>query len=208
MPDTPPTLGLVLAGGLARRMGGDKAFVELGGRPLLALALERLGAQCDRVAINANGPALREREFGATVVADGVAGFPGPLAGVLAGLDYAAAAGLDFIATLPVDTPFAPRDLVARLHRARRAAGANIAVAASGGRRHHVVALWPVSIADDLREALTVEQERGVARYCARHAVAEAEWPTTPFDPFFNINTPEDLGEAERRLAEVSSLRR
>ena len=120
----------------------------------------------------------------------------GPLAGVLAGLRFSRARGCDFVCTLSVDAPFAPSDLVARLHAARRAAHADIAVAASGGRRHHVVALWPVALEEELARALA-EGVRKVEAYAARHAVAEAEWPTTPHDPFFNVNRPDDLARAE-----------
>jgi molybdenum cofactor guanylyltransferase len=194
------TLGLVLAGGLARRMGGDKAFVEIGGRTLVSRVVERLGAQCDDLAINANGDPARFSGAGARVIADTVAGQPGPLAGVLAGLDFARENGFGFVVSLPVDTPFAPEDLVARLHASRKEARAEIAVACSGGRQHHAAALWPVALAQDIRRALTVEGERSVGRLLARYAVAIAEWPDAPFDPFFNVNSPEDVAMAEARL--------
>lgn len=189
----------MLAGGLARRLGGvDKAQVVLAGRPLIAHALARLGPQCRRLAINANGDASRLAVFGAAVLPDSIPGFVGPLAGVLAGLDFARAEGFDDVLTLSVDAPFAPRDLAARLRQARLASGADIAVAASGGRRHHVIALWPVRIAAPLRRALVDEDLRKVERFVARWAVAEVAWTTAPSDPFFNVNTPEDLAEAER----------
>ena len=191
------TLGLVLAGGLARRMGGDKALVEIGGRTLLSRAVERLGTQCDGLAVNANGDAARLAVEGAVVIADSMPGNPGPLAGVLAGLDFARANGFSFVVSLPVDTPFPPADLVARLHAARAEDGAQIAVACSGGRQHHAVALWPVALAADIRRALTSEQQRSVGRLLARHRVATAEWPVAPFDPFFNVNTSEDVATAE-----------
>jgi molybdopterin-guanine dinucleotide biosynthesis protein A len=194
------TLGLVLAGGLARRMGVDKAFVEVGARTLLARAAERLGAQCDAVAVNANGDAARYAAVGARVIADSISGNPGPLAGVLAGLEFAREGGFDFVVSLPVDTPFAPEDLVARLRLSRETAEASIAVACSGGQKHHAVALWPVLLADDIRHALTVERQNSVGRFCARYSVACADWPVTPFDPFFNVNTPEDVATAEELL--------
>lgn len=191
-------LGLVIAGGRARRMGGtDKALAPLSGRPLVAHAFERLGPQCAALAISANGDPSRFSPFGVPVVADDVPGFAGPLAGVLAGLELARASGFDLVASLAVDTPFAPRDLVARLHAARRAAGADITVAESGGRMHHVVALWPASLATDLRRALAEEGLRKVESYLARHRVAVAEWPIGAIDPFFNVNSPDDLAVAE-----------
>lgn len=213
--DSQRILGLVLAGGLSRRMGVDKAFVTLAGRPLVAHALDRLRAQCAGVAINSNGDAARFAAFGVPVVADGVKGFPGPLAGVLAGLDYAGRNGFDAVVTLPVDTPLAPDDLVARLVAASGAASgatsgaasgatsgaAKIAVAASGGQAHHAVALWSTSLAQDVRRALEVEGERGVARFAARYDPAIVEWPVGGLDPFFNINAPDDLAVAARALS-------
>ena len=193
------TFGLILAGGQGRRMGGaDKAGLTLGGRPLAAHAIARLGPQCDALALNANGEPARFAPFNLPVLADEIAD-AGPLAGVLAGLRFSRENGLRFVCTLSVDAPFAPLDLVARLHAARRAAGAEIAVAASGGRRHHVIALWPVALETDLARALA-DGMRKVEAYAARHAVAAAEWPATPHDPFFNVNRPEDLARAEEML--------
>lgn len=201
--DSQRILGLVLAGGLSRRMGVDKAFVTLAGRPLVAHALDRLRAQCAGVAINSNGDAARFAAFGVPVVADGVKGFPGPLAGVLAGLDYAGRNGVAAVVTLPVDTPLAPDDLVARLVAASGATSgaAKIVVAASGGQTHHAVALWSASLAQDVRRALEVEGERSVARFAARYDPAIVEWPVGGLDPFFNINAPDDLAVAARALS-------
>ena len=193
--------GLILAGGLSRRMGGgDKALRPLGGEPMLERVIRGLAPQCAGLALNANGDAARFAAFGLPVVADGVEGFLGPLAGVLAGLEWVAREA-ECVVTLAADTPFAPPDLVARLVEARRAAGADIAVAGSGGRRHHVVALWPVALAGALRRALVEEGVRKVESFVDRFKVAEAEWPAAPFDPFFNVNTPEDLAAAEARIA-------
>lgn len=190
------TLGLILAGGRGRRLGGvDKALLTLGGRPLAGHAVARLGPQCGALALNANGEAARFAQFGLPVLADEVSD-AGPLAGVLAGLRFSREKGFRFLCTLSVDAPFAPADLVARLHAARRTAGAEIAVAASGGRRHHVIALWPVALEADLARALEAG-ERKVEAYAARHAVIEADWPATPHDPFFNVNRPDDLARAE-----------
>lgn len=196
--------GVLLAGGLARRMGGgDKPLLELGGRPILAQAVERLRPQCAALVLNANGDPARFSAFGLPVVADSVAGFAGPLAGVLAGMDYAAAHWPDVtdILSAPADTPFLPSDLVARLHAAREAAGARIAVAASGGRVHHAVALWPMALRDALCRALVEEDVRKVSAFIERHANVSVDWPMEPYDPFFNVNRPEDVARAEEIIA-------
>jgi molybdopterin-guanine dinucleotide biosynthesis protein A len=191
------TQGVILAGGLARRMGGgDKPLRPLGGRPMLEHVLARLAPQCAALAINANGDAARFAAWGLPVWPDPVPGHPGPLAGILAALEEAR---LPFVVTVPGDTPFLPGDLVARLHAARAASGATIACAASGGQAHPPVALWPRALAADLRAAL-LAGERKIDRWAARHGVALADWPAEPFDPFFNANTPAELAEAEARL--------
>ncbi|MFI5012506.1 MAG: molybdenum cofactor guanylyltransferase MobA [Hyphomicrobiales bacterium] len=203
---TEPTLGVLLAGGLARRMGGgDKPLRMVGGKPLLVHVIERLGAQCEALMLNANGEPDRFFVYGLPVVADSVEGFAGPLAGVLAGLDWAARhhKGVPWLVSVATDTPFLPGDLVARLHAARQAEGATLACAASGGRTHPVIGLWPVEMREELRRALVVERLRKIDLFTARHKLAVAEWPAEPYDPFFNANAPEDLAEAERiaRLA-------
>ena len=188
-------------------MGGvDKALVRLDGQPLLAHAIARLSGQCSALAISANGDAARFASFGLPVVADDIPGFAGPLAGVLAGLEHAGKGGFGLVVTLPVDTPFAPHDLVARLDEARSGAAVDISVAESGGRRHHAVALWPVSIAGDIRRSLIGCVERGVARFSARYKTATAEWPTAPFDPFLNVNTPDDVVAANAALRAASGV--
>jgi molybdopterin-guanine dinucleotide biosynthesis protein A len=202
MTDTgPPTLGLLLAGGLARRMGGgDKPLRTIAGRTILAHVIERLGIQCDGLLLNANGDPARFSDYGLPVVADSVPDFAGPLAGILAGLDWLAAnrPGAEWLVSVAADTPFIPRDLVARLHAAREAVNVPLACAASGGWTHPVIGLWPVSLREELRHALTVEDERKIDRWTARHGVVTVEWPTEPVDPFFNANRPDDLTEAER----------
>jgi molybdopterin-guanine dinucleotide biosynthesis protein A len=191
------TLGVVLAGGLARRMGGgDKPLRALGGRPMLDHVVARLAPQCAALALNANGDAARFAAWGLAVWPDPLPDHPGPLAGILAALENAT---LPWVVTVPGDTPFLPLDLVARLHAAREAAGAAIACAASGGQAHPPVALWPRALAAELRAAL-LDGERKIDRWTARHGVALADWPAAPFDPFFNANTPEELAEAETRL--------
>ncbi len=196
--------GVLLAGGLARRMGGgDKPLLELGGRPILAQAIERLRPQCADLLLNANGDPARFSVFGLPVVADSVEDFAGPLAGVLAGMDYASAHWPDVtdILSAPADTPFLPNDLVARLDAAREVAGAAIAVAASGGRVHHAVALWPVALREDLRRSLVEEGLRKVSAFISRYANVAVDWPAAPYDPFFNVNRPEDVEQAREIIA-------
>ncbi|WP_296576751.1 molybdenum cofactor guanylyltransferase MobA [Phreatobacter sp.] len=200
----PETLGVLLAGGLARRMGGgDKPLRSVGGVTLLDRAVARIGPQCDGLIVNANGDPARFAGLGLPVVADTVEGFAGPLAGILAALEWMAAQrpGMDWLVSIPTDSPFLPADLVPQLHAARAAAGAALACARSGDQVHPVVGLWPVSLAADLRHALVVEDMRKIDHWTARHGIAEAAWPTLPYDPFFNANSPEDLAEAEAILA-------
>jgi molybdopterin-guanine dinucleotide biosynthesis protein A len=195
------TLGLVLAGGLARRMGGgDKPRTMIGGQTILSRVIDRLTPQCTRLILNANGDPARFADTKLPVIADDVPDFAGPLAGVLAGLDWAAtnAPGIEYVASVPGDCPFLPRDLVARLHEARADAGLPLACASSGQWRHPVVALWPVALRDDLRQAVTQDGLRKIEVWTARHGVALAAWPAEPVDPFFNVNTPEDAAAAER----------
>jgi molybdopterin-guanine dinucleotide biosynthesis protein A len=200
---TPPTLGLVLAGGLARRMGGgDKARIEIGGVSILDRVLACLSAQCTGIVINANGDPTRFADTELTVVPDNVPDYPGPLAGILAGLDWLAAQdnGIEWIVSVPGDCPFLPDDLVEKLHLARRKMGAGVplACAGSGEWRHPVVGLWPLALRADLRKALVEEDLRKIEVWTARHGVAIAEWPVEPVDPFLNVNTPEDAAQAER----------
>jgi molybdenum cofactor guanylyltransferase len=200
----PDTLGVILAGGLARRMGGtDKMRIRIGGATILERVLERLRPQCAQLILNANTEAARFADAGLPVVADSVADFPGPLVGILAALDFAAARTpeIAWIVSAPSDCPFLPRDLLPRLHQARLDAGATIACAASGGRHHPVIALWPVALRADLRRALIEEGMRKVGEWSARYTVGVADWPIVPVDPFFNVNTPDDVAEAERLAA-------
>jgi molybdopterin-guanine dinucleotide biosynthesis protein A len=196
----PPTLGLILAGGLARRMGGgDKALLRIGGRTILERVLERMRPQCAGMVLNANGDASRFEPFGLPVVPDEVPDFAGPLAGVLAGLGWAERnePTVEWVVSVPGDCPFLPRDLVPRLHAARAQAGLTLACAHSGDWRHPVVALWPVRLRADLRRALVEEDLRKIEVFTARYGVVAADWPDRPIDPFLNVNTPEDLAAAE-----------
>jgi molybdopterin-guanine dinucleotide biosynthesis protein A len=203
--EIPPTPGVLLAGGLARRMGGgDKPMRQIAGRTILERVIARLNPQCDELILNANGDPARFASFGLTVIPDTVEDFPGPLAGILAGLDWTAAnrPEVAWVLSAAADCPFLPRDLVARLHRARAEQNAQLAVAASGGQSHPVIGLWCVALREDLRHALVVEDVRKIDRWTARYRLATETWPAEPFDPFFNANTMDDIAEAER-LAEM-----
>lgn len=196
--------GVLLAGGRAQRMGGgDKPLRMVDGRTILERAIARLAPQCSRLILNANGDPARFAGNGLPVVPDGVAGFPGPLAGILAGLDWVATHMPEarWMLSAAGDCPFLPRDLVARLATARAAEQAKLALAASGGQIHPVIGLWPVGLREDLRHALVAEDIRKVTRFTARYKVATVSWPTVPLDPFFNANTAVDLAEAERLAA-------
>jgi molybdenum cofactor guanylyltransferase len=199
--------GVILAGGLSRRMGGgDKALRELGGIPLVRRVLERLQRQASPIALNANGEPARFASLGLPVIPDATADFAGPLAGVLAGMRWAAAAAPEarFIATAACDTPFLPQNLVQTLRAASGSAYPAIVLAASGEQVHPVFGLWPIALADDLVAALE-NGTRKVLRWVERHPYFTARFPFADaggklVDPFFNANTPEDLAEAERLL--------
>ncbi len=196
-------LGVLLAGGLARRMGGgDKSLRPLGSCTILDHVIERVRPQVAGLVLNANGDPGRFARFGLPVAADVIEGFAGPLAGVLTGMEWARDHRPDcaWIATIATDTPFLPLDLVARLRAAVR--DADLACARSNGRTNPVFGLWPVALAADLRRAMTEEEIRKVDVWTARYELAVVDFPATPFDPFFNTNRPEDLAEAERLLAD------
>ena len=198
-------VGLLLAGGLSRRMGGgDKTLRLLGGRTILDHILERVRPQVGVLVLNANGDPARFAGTGLPVVADVVPDYAGPLAGVLTGLDWVAehAPGTRWVATFATDAPFQPVDLVERLLAAVEREGADMACARSAGREHPVFGLWPVHLRHDLRRAMVEDQIRKVDVWTARYRLAVADFDTDPVDPFFNTNRPEDLAEAERLLAE------
>jgi molybdenum cofactor guanylyltransferase len=203
--ESPVTPGVLLAGGLARRMGGgDKPMRRIGGRTILARVIARLEPQCDGLILNANGDPARFASFGLPVISDTVENFPGPLAGILAALDWAAAnrQSVSWVLSAAADCPFLPRDLVARLHRARAEQNAQLAVAASDGQSHPVIGLWSVALREELRDALVVEDVRKIDRWTARYRLATVTWAAEPLDPFFNANTVDDIVVAER-LAEL-----
>jgi molybdopterin-guanine dinucleotide biosynthesis protein A len=194
-------LGVILAGGRASRMGGgDKSLRPLAGRRVIDHVLERLRPQVAHMALSANGDPARFESLDLPVIADSMAEFPGPLAGVLAGMDWAADQGAEHILTVAADTPFFPADLQARLAYAREAAGVPIALAATPGPdriyRHPTFGLWPVALREDLRRALKGGL-RKVVLWTDQHGYAEALFAVDPHDPFFNINRPEDLAQAE-----------
>ncbi|WP_404379204.1 molybdenum cofactor guanylyltransferase MobA [Caenispirillum salinarum] len=206
-PQMPPVAGLVLAGGLSRRMGGgDKTLLLLDGRPMLLHVLDRVAPQVGPLAINANGDPDRFAPFGRPVVPDELEGFPGPLAGILAGLEWVRRdhPTLTHLLTVPADAPFLPRDMVDRLW-ARIEAGADIACAASGGWTHPPIALWPVRLRKELRAAVIDEGMRKIDAWTARYRTEAVEWQAAPLDPFYNVNRPEDLDAAKDLLEQAAA---
>jgi molybdopterin-guanine dinucleotide biosynthesis protein A len=196
--------GVLLAGGLARRMGGgDKPLRTIAGHSLLELVIERVRPQVSVLMLNANGDPARFAVYGLPVVADSVADNPGPLAGVLAGLDWAAANRPDceMIVSVPTDAPFLPTNLVVRMGELMHAQSADLACAASGGQAHPVIGLWPVRLRHELRHALVAEGIRKVDVWTGRYCLATVSFPDKPIDPFFNANRPEDLDAAAALLA-------
>jgi molybdopterin-guanine dinucleotide biosynthesis protein A len=197
----PPDVAIVLAGGQARRMGGgDKALRVLAGRTLLDHVLARLAPQVDRVALNANGDPARFAAWGLPVLSDTLPDFSGPLAGVLAGLRWAAGQGAAEALVVPTDSPFLPPDLLARLRAGR--GDAELACAASAGQVHPVAALWRTGLAEALEAAL-LGGERRMMAFMRGQGLAVVDVPMGPEgDPFANLNTPEDLAAAEAWLAQ------
>ena len=200
-------LGIILAGGQARRMGGgDKGRLKLGTKSLLEHVIARLELQVSGIALNANGNSDRFSDLGLAVVADSIDGFNGPLAGVLAGLDWAQSQGDTLIVTVAADTPFFPLDLVSQLMKVGNGMAAPLVLSETVDRsgniwRHPTFGLWPVSLRNDLRDSLEAGL-RKVVRWTEKHQAREVMFETVPFDPFFNINTPKDLKIAEQLLKE------
>jgi molybdopterin-guanine dinucleotide biosynthesis protein A len=199
-------VGVLLAGGRSRRMGGgDKGLRLLGGVPLLQHVIERLRLQVEALVLNANGDPRRFADFSLPVAADSVPNFAGPLAGVLAGLDWTAAHRPDcsHVVSVATDAPFLPVDLVPKLISGMERAGADLACAASAGQSHPVIGLWPVWLREDLRRAVTDEGVRKVDVWTARHRLAIVPFANEQIDPFFNANRPEDLDAADALLRTV-----
>lgn len=198
------TVGVLLAGGQSRRMGGgDKCLRSLGGVSLLARTVARARQQVSALVLSANGDPARFKGVGLPVVADSLPDYAGPLAGILAGLDWASAHAPEarWLASFATDAPFFPTDLVVRLATAVEHEGAEIACAMSGGRLHPVFALWPLGLADDLRRVLIQEGLRKVDLWIGRHRTARVDFPIDRIDPFLNLNTPEDFLDAARILS-------
>ncbi len=211
-------VGVLLAGGLSSRMGGgDKSLKTVGGTTILERVVARMRPQVGRLILNANGDPARFQAFpflaDLPVVPDGVPDFAGPLAGVLAALDWAAehAPEASDVISVATDGPFLPRDLADRLTGARDAAQAQLACArsgpyAEGWQTHPVIGLWPLALRHELRKAVVEEGLRKIDRWTARYPLAYADFRIDPVDPFFNANTPEDLAEAERIAAAYPDL--
>ena len=201
----PGVVGVLLAGGLARRMGGgDKPLRTLGGKPILDRVVARARPQVADLLLNVNGDPARFEGYGLPMAGDVIDGHAGPLAGILTGMEWARAAHpeVEWIVSFATDAPFLPGDLVAKLRAAAKGEYAEIACAMSGGRTHPVFALWPVALAGDLRTAMIDEDMRKIDAWTERYRIVHVEFPTDPVDPFFNINKPDNLAEAERLLAE------
>ncbi len=201
--------GILLAGGLSRRMGGgDKNQLDLGNRAILDHVIDRVKPQVSTLILNANGDATRFAGYQLPVVADVVDGYAGPLAGILTGMVWAAEHAPDcpWLASFPTDAPFLPLDLVARLKAAIDEQGANMACAMSGDRTHPPIAIWPVELRDDLRKAMIDEEMRKIDRWTARYKIVHVSFDDPGMDPFFNINRAENLEEAERYLAGLKGV--
>ena len=210
-----PIVGVILAGGLARRMGGgDKPLHVIGGRTMLAHVVHRLAPQVERTVINANGDPSRFAVYGLPVVPDPIAGFPGPLAGILAGMRWSAAHAPEarLVASVAGDTPFFPADLVARLAEGQAGGDDTIALAASAGGTHPVFGLWPIALTDELEAFLRAGDTGKILAFVDRHTRIDVPFEAIPLpegeaaDPFFNVNTPEEAARAEEIAAALGRL--
>ena len=200
-------LGVILAGGRSLRMGGaDKCLRHLGGRPILEWVIERVRPQVPDLIINANGDPERFRSFGLPVAADVIEGFAGPLVGILTAMEWAAThrPSSRWVASFPSDCPFLPPDLVARMLKAVEAENGEVACAASSGRAHPVCGLWRVDLASELRKGIVEDGIRKIDLWTAQRHVVEVAFASEAIDPFFNVNSPEDLAAAERWAAHDS----
>jgi molybdopterin-guanine dinucleotide biosynthesis protein A len=192
-------IGAIIAGGQSRRMEGrEKAFLELASKPLILHVIEQFEPQVDQLVINANGEPARFSEFGLDVVPDVLTSLTTPLTGLYAALRFTKRAEADVLVTVPSDTPFLPFDLVAKLSENTMASGA--AIAASGGQEHYIIGAWKTELLDDLDHAITKDGLFRVKDWAHRAAAQKMEWPVELHDPFFNVNTPEDLFRAQQIL--------
>jgi molybdopterin-guanine dinucleotide biosynthesis protein A len=192
-------IGAIIAGGQSSRMGGrEKAFLTLAGKPILAHVIERIGPQVDQLVINANGEPARFSGFGLEVVPDVLTTLTTPLAGIHATLQFAKNTGGDLLITVPSDTPFLPFDMVAKLLEKTGTNGAGIT--ASGGQEHYIIGAWKTVLLDDLESAIARDNLFRVKDWAHSVAAQKVEWPVEPHDPFFNVNAPEDLLQAEQIL--------
>lgn len=199
-----PIVGVLLAGGLSRRMGGgDKNLLQLGGQSILSRSIKRVKPQVGQLILNANGDATRFASYGLPVVEDVIDGYAGPLAGILTGLEWASDHQPDcqWVATFPTDAPFLPTDLVEKLMRAIKTDNTDMACAVSNERTHPPIALWPVRLKNDLRRAMVEEDMRKIDLWTARYKISQVPFENKDIDPFFNINKPENLEQAEQYLA-------
>ena len=198
-------VGVILAGGQSRRMGGgDKPLRLVAGCTLLERLIKRLNPQCSRIVVSANGDPSRFADFNLPVIGDLDGNQAGPLAGILAAMHWMTTEkpSATHLVSVPGDTPFIPHDLVARLENETILHSRQISVAASGGRMHPPIALWPVSLLADINHFLVKESQSRVAAFLSHHGIAEVEWPSEPYDPFFNINTPDDIDFATGLVAQ------
>lgn len=197
---TPPPV-VILAGGASRRMGGgDKGLRLLAGRPLLTHVIDRMMPQCEALALNTNGAAADYAVFDLPVLPDVRPGRPGPLAGLLTAMDWAGRDGAMQVVTVPGDTPFLPGDLVPQFLLAAEDAPGLPVLATSGGRLHPVAGLWPLALRDALDRALAGGARRMMA-FAETAGAVTVDFPVTGIDPFFNVNTPDDLQQAEAALS-------
>jgi len=198
-------IGVILAGGLSSRMGGgDKTLLSLQHKPILQHVIDRLAPQVDELIINANGDAKRFENFNLPVVADTVGDYAGPLAGILAGLEWITKhhPHTPWMISVSGDTPFLPLNLVAQLLKTVEKNKSLLAVVRTQGFCHPTIGLWKTELTQNLRHALVEEQLHKVDRFTARYPLSIVDFDHTPFDPFFNINTPDELALAERFLRE------
>jgi len=197
-------VGVILAGGLARRMGGgDKSMLKLGGRRILDYVIESAQNQLDTVIINANGDPDRFAEFNLPVQADIVPDFAGPLAGVVSAMAWVTQnqPNATHIITLAADTPFFPADYVTRMLELMQLKHQRLACASYQGRTQPVFGLWPVDLFDDLYKALVEDDMRKVDRFTTPYGVADVPFDELISNPFFNVNKPEDIDLGEQQLA-------